>query len=111
MGQLLNHKTNTRYAMTTLLQDGNQFIKSELPADNTRGRNGDPTPSSVYVAPPPIKDVSPPQVTVPENGWQTRQANASPIAAHAGMTPPKSVETIPMKNNHALKAVMRRRAF
>jgi hypothetical protein len=101
--------------MSTLLKDGNQFIKSDLPADNSRGRNGDQSPSSVYKAPPPIKDVSPPQVTVPEANWQRRTVSAEPIAAHIGMKARKSGETVPAATNHpvtqALTRTMRRRAF
>jgi hypothetical protein len=88
------------------------FIQSRLPADNGRGQNASTTPSSVYTAQAPIKNVSVAQVTVPEDGWQTRQANASPIAAHAGMAARKSGETIPKQVSHAtLTQQMRRRAF
>jgi hypothetical protein len=71
--------------MATELKNGDQYIKSNLPAENSRGRNGDPTPSSVTKAPPPIAKVSPSQVTVPDSNWQSRSVNASPIAPAHGM--------------------------
>jgi hypothetical protein len=70
--------------MTTPIKQGDQYIRSDEPADNSRGRNGDSSPSSVTKAPAPIARVSPPQVTVPEDNWQRREVDASPLQAAHG---------------------------
>jgi hypothetical protein len=63
------------------------ILSSKMPADNKRGQNGDPTPSStvphahgrthnrdkkhgIELAPIPV--VSPPMASVPSDPWQTR---------------------------------------
>jgi hypothetical protein len=85
--------------MGNLLQQGDQFIESELPADNSRGRNGDNNPSSAYKAPAPIKNVASPQATVADSVWQTRAVDASPIAAHLGMRSPTNLNGVPSLSN------------
>jgi hypothetical protein len=79
--------------MGTLEQDGNQFIKSEEPADNGYGQNGYRGPSSDL---PGKRTTSGflPKATAPINA-QMRKIDASPIAVHPGMAPRKSAGTIP----------------
>jgi hypothetical protein len=71
--------------MANLTQQGDTFIKSNEPADNGRGQNGDKTPVSVKTAPPPIKNVAPPEAAVPASDWQTRKVDASPLPPAHGM--------------------------
>jgi hypothetical protein len=70
--------------MGTLEQQGNQFIESELPADNSYGRNGYQGRSSDL---PGKKATSGflPQVKKPDGSWQTRAIDASPLAPVHGM--------------------------
>src|SRR5258708_40193683 len=95
--------------MTTLLQDGDQFIESQLPATPDgkakagRGQNGDSSASSTSAKSLPIiPNVAPPNASADPGQWQTRNVNAAPIAAHAGMAPRTSAETIPVKNSRAV---------
>ncbi len=80
------------------------FIQSRLPADNGYSQNGYQGPSSDLpgkkTTTPGTSKVAVPQVTLPATGddWQTRKIDASPIAAHPGMSARKSAETIPANN-------------
>jgi hypothetical protein len=61
-----------------------QLIHSHEPALDNRGQNGSTVPSSVTKAPPPIAKVSPPAVRLPEDNWQQRTVDASPLQAAHG---------------------------
>src|SRR5260221_11048541 len=94
MSQLLNHKTNTRgYTMSTLLQDGDQFIvASKLKPENSYGQNGFQGASSDL---PGQKTTSGflPETKLPASNLQMRKVSAAPIAVHPGRSAPKSAET------------------
>ena len=75
-------------------QPNDTFIQSREPANNGYGQNGFQGPSSDL---PGKKTTSGflPQSTKPADDWQTRAVDASPIAAHPGMSPRKDGGTVP----------------
>ena len=70
--------------MSTSIKQGDQFIKSDLPAENSYGRNNYTGASSTT----PGKDVSsgflPKGGAVPSGDWQTRKVDSTPIASAHG---------------------------
>ena len=82
--------------MGTLLQNGDQFIESELPSDAGYGRNGYTGPSSDQgTRGVPTTTGFLPEVKVPDDGFQTRAVDASPIAKAKGMQRQNSAASIP----------------
>jgi hypothetical protein len=78
--------------MSDLLQQGDQFIRSDLPATPDgkarvgRGQNGDSSASSTTAKSLPIiPNVSPPAVSANVGDWQTRNISAEPIKPAHGM--------------------------
>jgi hypothetical protein len=75
--------------MSTLLQNGGQYIKSNEPAlDKAPGQNGYQGPSSLTPgkkAPVSANRVAPPPVTVPTDDWQTRDVGKSGVKVHDSM--------------------------
>jgi hypothetical protein len=77
------------------------FVASKEPPKNAFGQNGSPQASSLLPGQtkPNIAGVSPPTVNVPDDYWQTRKVDATPIKAHDGMKNRSNVkETIPSAN-------------
>jgi hypothetical protein len=78
------------------------FIQSREPADNGYGQNGAQNASSDL----PGKHTTSgflPQVSVPDTKWQTRQVDASPIAATHSMKGASAGVKISGALNHAPK--------
>jgi hypothetical protein len=62
-----------------------EFVGSKEKSQHGRGQNQDLTPASTSAKSLPIiPNVAPPRVVVPEDDWQRRSVDASPLQASHG---------------------------